>query len=148
MLTVSRLSSKEAAILVDAATDKAREIGVPMCIAVTDEAGDLVAFTRMDTAKVSSISISIDKASTAATARNPTSFYNQICVPGQPTFGIHVSNGGHFCVIGGGVPVVVDGVVVGGLGLSAGTAAQDVVCAEAALAVFYEKTGHKAERKA
>ncbi|MGN6621697.1 MAG: GlcG/HbpS family heme-binding protein [Sphingomonas sp.] len=148
MLTVSRLSNDEARILIDAAADKARAIGVPMCIAVTDEAGDLIAFDRMDGAKISSISIAIDKAFTAAAARNATSVYNQLCQPGQPTFGIHVTNQGHFCVIGGGLPVIVDGVVVGGIGLSAGTAAQDVECAEAAVAAFMEKTGYQAGGKA
>lgn len=148
MLTVSRLSNDDAHILIAAAADKARKIGVPMCIAVTDEAGDLIAFDRMDGAKISSISIAIDKAFTAAAARNATSVYNQLCQPGQATFGIHVTNQGHFCVIGGGLPIVVDDVVVGGIGLSAGTAAQDVECAEAAVAVFYEKTGHRAGAKA
>ena len=111
MLTIQRLSNDDAHVLIEGAARKATEIGVPMCIAVTDEGGQLIAFERMDGAKVSSISIAIDKAFTAAAARNPTAFYNEICVPGQPTFGIHVSNGGHFCVIGGGVPVKVDGVM-------------------------------------
>jgi uncharacterized protein GlcG (DUF336 family) len=141
MLTIPRLSNAEAHILIDGAAAKAREIGIPMCIAVTDESGNLIAFERMDGAKISSISIAIDKAFTAAAARNPTAFYNQICVPGQPTFGIHVTNGGHFCVIGGGVPVTVDGQVIGGIGISAGTAHQDVDCAEAAVAHFHAVTG-------
>jgi uncharacterized protein GlcG (DUF336 family) len=63
-------------------------------------------------------------------------------VPGQPTFGIHVTNDGHFSVIGGGLPVRVNGEVVGGVGISAGTATQDVAVAEQALKFFYEKTGY------
>ena len=144
MLTVKRLSISESVILIEGAAKKAQEMNIPMCIAVTDEAGDLIRFDRMDGAKISSISIAIDKAFTAAAARNGTHVYNQLCVPGQPTFGIHVTNGGHFCVIGGGLPVKVDGVVVGGIGISAGTALQDVECAEAALKHFYEKTGYAA----
>lgn len=141
MIEVKRLGLDDAHALIEAAAEKAREIGVPMCIAVADEAGNLIAFDRMDGAKVSSISIAIDKAFTAGAARNRTEFYNELCVPGQPTFGIHVTNGGRFSVIGGGVPIVVDDVVVGGIGLSAGTAAQDVVCAEAAVSAFYESAG-------
>lgn len=143
MLTVQRLSIEESAILIEGAAIKAREMKIPMCIAVTDEAGDLIRFERMDGAKISSIAIAIDKAFTAAAARNGTHVYNKLCVPGEPTFGIHVTNGGHFCVIGGGLPVRVNGAVVGGVGISAGTAIQDVECAEAALAYFYEKTGYK-----
>ncbi len=137
MLLVKRLSLEEARKLIAGAAAKAREIGVPMCIAVADEGGNLIAFERMDGAKISSIAIAIDKAFTAAAARRPTQAYNELCVPGQPTFGIHTTNGGRFTVIGGGVPVIVDGEVVGGIGLSAGTAAQDVVCAEAAVAHFF-----------
>jgi uncharacterized protein GlcG (DUF336 family) len=144
MLNIKRLSIEEAEVLVEGATQKANAMKIPMCIALCDESGHLIRFDRMDGSKISSISIAIDKAFTAATARNGTHVYNQLCVPGQPTFGIHVSNEGHFCVIGGGLPVRVDGHIVGGIGLSAGTAVQDQECAEAALQYFYEKTGYAA----
>ena len=113
MLQVARLDLSDAHTLIEGARQKSVEIGVPMCIAVADESGNLIAFDRMDGAKISSISIAIDKAFTGAAARNKTEHYNQLCVPGQPTFGIHVTNGGRFSVIGGGVPVMLDDVVVG-----------------------------------
>ncbi|MEV7006623.1 heme-binding protein [Streptosporangium sp. NPDC051022] len=141
MLRISRLDLAEAHMLIEAAAAKAEEIAVPMCIAVADESGNLIAFTRMDGAKISSIAIAIDKAFTAAAARGTTERYNGLCVPGQPTFGIHNTNGGRFCIIGGGVPIIVEGTVIGAVGLSAGTAEQDVVCAEAAAAHFYEQKG-------
>lgn len=144
MLTIRRLSIEEAQILIDGAALKAREIKVPMCIAVTDESGHLIKFDRMDGGKVSSISIAIDKAFTGAVARRGTHVYNQLCVPGQPTFGIHVTNGGHFSVIGGGLPVFVNGEIVAGIGVSSGSAEQDQVCAEAGIDYFYAKTGMKA----
>ena len=109
MLTIKRLDSDEAQILIEGAAAKAREIGVPMCIAVTDESGHLIRFLRMDGGKISSISIAIDKAATGAIARRGTHVYNQLCVPGSPTFGIHVTNDGHFSIIGGGLPVIIDG---------------------------------------
>lgn len=137
MLTIKRLSLEDSRKLIQGAAAKAVEIGVPMCIAVADESGNLVAFERMNGAKISSIAIAIDKAFTAAAARRPTQTYNELCVPGQPTFGIHTTNGGRFTVIGGGVPIIVDGEIVGGVGLSSGTAGQDVVCAEAAVAHFF-----------
>jgi uncharacterized protein GlcG (DUF336 family) len=144
MLTIRRLSLEEAKILIEGAAIKAREIKVPMCIAVTDESGHLVTFDRMDGGKVSSISIAIDKAFTGAVARRGTHIYNELCVPGKPTFGIHVTNDGHFSVIGGGLPVFVNGEIVGGVGVSSGSAEQDQVCAEAAIEYFYSRTGMKA----
>jgi uncharacterized protein GlcG (DUF336 family) len=144
MLTIKRLSIEEAQILIDGAAAKAREITVPMCIAVCDESGHLIRFDRMDGGKISSISIAVDKAFTGAVARRGTHVYNQLCVPGNQTFGIHITNEGHFSVIGGGLPVFVDGEIVGGIGLSSGTAEQDLICAEAAVAHFYARTGRKA----
>ena len=141
MLTIQRLSTTEADILIDGARDASRAMGIPMCIAVTDESGHLIAFERMDGGKVSSISIAIDKAFTAAVARKGTHVYNQLCQPGQPTFGIHITNGGHFCVIGGGLPVTVNGAIVGGIGISSGTAIEDLQVAEAALAHFHSRSG-------
>ena len=141
MLTVKRLSLEEARVLVEGAAEKSREIEVPMCIAVTDEAGNLVAFTRMDGAKISSIDIAINKAFTAAAARKATHEYNLLAVPGKPTFGIHVTNQGRFSIIGGGLPIVIDDEVVGGVGISAGTAAEDQVVAQGAVDYFFNKRG-------
>ena len=76
MLTVKRISKDEADLKIAAAENKSSELGIPMCIAVTDESGNLIAFSRMDGGKVSSISIAIDKAFTASAAKNPTEFYN------------------------------------------------------------------------
>ena len=141
MLTVARLSIAEAKVLIEGAVQKSDQMGIPMCIAVCDESGHLIAFDRMDGGKVSSISIAMDKAFTAATARKPTHVYNQLCQSGQPTFGIHITNGGHFSIIGGGMPVTVNGEIVGGIGISSGTAGEDVQVAEAALAHFLAETG-------
>ena len=144
MLTIKRLDSDEAQMLIEGAAAKAREIGVPMCIAVTDESGHLIRFERMNGGKLSSISIAMDKAATGAIARHGTHVYNQLCVPGSPTFGIHITNGGHFSIIGGGLPVFIDGEIVGGIGVSSGTAEQDRICAEAAIQYFYAASGRKA----
>jgi uncharacterized protein GlcG (DUF336 family) len=144
MLTIKRISLAEAKVLIAGATQKSVEMNIPMCIAVTDESGHLVAFDRMDGGKVSSSPIAIDKAFTGAVARKPTHVYNELCQPGKSTFGIHVTNGGRFSIIGGGFPVTVDGQIIGGVGISSGTAVEDQVVAEAALAYFYQTTGYKA----
>lgn len=143
MLTIRRLSNQEAAILLEGARLKSIEIGVPMCTAVVDESGHLIQFDRQDGGKVSSISIAIDKAFTGAVARKGTHVYNQLCQPGKGTFGIHITNGGHFSIIGGGLPVTVDGEIVGGVGVSSGTADEDLVVAQAAVDYFREQTGFK-----
>ncbi|MGF0539855.1 GlcG/HbpS family heme-binding protein [Agrobacterium sp. ES01] len=133
MLTIKRLDQAEAQMLIAGARQKAKEIGVPMCIAVTDEAGQLIAFERMDGGKVTSTTIAIDKAFTAAAAKKATHEYGAASQPGNPTFGIHSAIGGRLMVVGGGLPVVVDGDVVGGIGLSSGTPAQDMECAQAGI---------------
>ncbi|APZ50662.1 GlcG/HbpS family heme-binding protein [Salipiger abyssi] len=141
MLTTKTLSIAEAKILIEGARRKSEEMGIPMCIAVCDTAGHLISFDRMDGGKISSISIAIDKAFTAACARKPTQVYGNLCQPGQPTFGIHITNGGHFSIIGGGLPVTSDGEIVGGIGISSGTAIEDVEVADAALAYFHAESG-------
>ncbi len=143
MLEIRRLSLADADILIAGAVEASHRMGVPMCIAVTDESGHLIDFKRMDGGKISSISIAVDKAFTAAVARKGTHIYNQLCVSGQPTFGIHVTNGGHFSIIGGGLPVYVDAEIVGGIGISSGSADQDLKVAEEALQYFYENSNYK-----
>lgn len=141
MLTIRRLDITDARRILDAAARYAEKIGVPMCTAVVDDAGVLIAFERLDGGKVSSVSIAIDKAFTAATARKTTAFYSDEANPGSPGWRIKGTNGGRFATIGGGVPVVADGAVVGGIGVSSGTSDQDIEVAEAALSQFLQETG-------
>lgn len=138
MLTVTRLDQADARLLVAGAAARARAIGVPMCIAVTDESGNLLAFERMDGGKVTSITVAQDKAFTAAAARKATHEYNQACVPGNLVFGIHTALSGRLSVVGGGLPVLVDGEVVGAIGLSSGTPQQDMDCAQAGIDHFLQ----------
>ena len=136
MLTLKRLSLEDSRLLIEGARQKAVEIGVPMCIAIVDEGGNLIAFERMDGGKITSAIIAQDKAFTAAGARKATHEYNAACQPGNLVFGIHTAIGGRLCVVGGGLPVVVDGDVVGGIGLSSGTPQQDMDCAQAGIDYF------------
>ena len=96
-----------------------------MNIAIVDPTLHLLAFTRMDGAKLTSIDIAINKAFTAAGHRAPTSFYKDAVWPGGPAYGINNSNGGRFVTIAGGVPIVVGGVVVGAVGCSSGRPGED-----------------------
>ncbi|ANG63194.1 DNA polymerase III subunit delta' [Marinobacterium aestuarii] len=141
MLTINRLDQADARLLIAGAAARATEIGVPMCIAITDESGNLLAFERMDGGKVTSITVAQDKSFTASAARKATHEYNAACVPGNLVFGIHTALGGRLCVVGGGLPVMVDGEVVGGIGLSSGTPAQDMDCAQAGIDHFMQRRG-------
>ncbi len=136
MLAIERLSCQDAVILIEGAEQKAREIGVAMCIAITDESGFLIAFQRMDGGKPLSTTLAQDKAHTAAIARNSTQAYNENCVPGKLAFGIHTSAGGRFSTVGGGIPVKVNDTIVGAIGLSGGAPEQDISCAEAGISHF------------
>lgn len=140
MQTIRRLGVEDAEILIAGARRHAAAIGVPMCIAVVDESGTLVQFVREDGAKVTSVPIAIDKAFTAAGARNHTTFYGKVSQPGGAAWGIDKTNGGRFTAIGGGVHVLEDGVVVGGIGVSGGTAHEDQEVAMAALAHLTDRT--------
>jgi uncharacterized protein GlcG (DUF336 family) len=139
MLNIKRLSIEDAQLLIEGAREHANEIGVPMCIAVVDESGNLIAFERMDGGKITSITVATDKAFTAGAARKATHEYNEACQPGSLVFGIHTAIGGRLCVVGGGLPVMVDGECVGGIGISSGTPQQDMACAEAGIQHFLSK---------
>ena len=136
MISVKRLSIEDARILIDGAREKAKEIGVPMCIAVTDDSGNLIAFERMNGGKAHSIEVAQDKAFTAGAARKATHEYNAVNTPGNLAFGIHTEAGGHISTVGGCLPVVIEGDCVGGIGASSGSPQQDMEVSQAGLDHF------------
>ncbi|ETN36931.1 uncharacterized protein HMPREF1541_07918 [Cyphellophora europaea CBS 101466] len=87
----------------------------------------------LPTAKLTSIDIAINKAFTAAGHRVPTSAYKAQVTPGGAAYGLAAAgaNHGRFTYVGGGVPIVIDGEVVGAVGCSTGTPAQDEEVAKA-----------------
>jgi uncharacterized protein GlcG (DUF336 family) len=139
VLTIKRLSLSDARVLIAGARARAEEIGVPMCIAVTDESGQLIAFERMDGGKITSTIIAQDKAYTAAGAKRTTESYGDASQPGKPAYGINSSIGGRLIVVPGGIPVSIDGEVVGAIGVSSGTPAQDSDCAQAGIDLFLRR---------
>ncbi|KAF2118742.1 hypothetical protein BDV96DRAFT_541047 [Lophiotrema nucula] len=133
-VTVSQptLTLSGARIALAAAEQHAKTISTPMNIAIVDSHCHLLAFHRMDGAKITSINIALDKAFTAAGHRVPTSTYRENVWPGGPAFGLGNTNGGRFCTIGGGVPILdEEGKVLGAIGCSTGTPAQDEAVANA-----------------
>lgn len=136
MITTLKLTLEDVKIILDASEKKAKQIGVDMDVAVVDDGGNLLGFHRMEKAKITSIQIAIDKAFTAAGARKATHEYTQVASPGGMAFGIHTSNGGRFMVFGGGLPIFVEGQIVGGVGCSSGTPDQDREVAQAGIDAF------------
>ena len=130
------LSSHQAQIVIDGAEAKARELGLPVVIAVLDAGAHLKAFRRMDGAVLASIDIAIRKASTAVLFQANSEAVWEYCKPGAPAHGLELTNGG-LAPFGGGIPLRrTDGVVIGALGVSGGTVPQDVEVAQAAFAAF------------
>ena len=136
MISVKRLSIEDARILIEGAREKSAEIGLPMCIAVTDDSGNLIAFERMNGGKAHSILVAQDKAFTAGAARKATHEYNAANTPGNLAFGIHTEHGGRVSTVGGGLPVIVDGECLGGIGASSGTPQQDMEVSQAGINHF------------
>ena len=141
MRTVQKLMLDDARIIMDAAEAKAREIGIDMDIAITDDNGSLLMFHRMDNGRITSIDVAISKAFTGAAARRSTRAYGEVSGPGGPAFGIHVSNQGRFMIVAGGLPLFVDDEIVGGVGCSSGTPDQDEVVAQAGIDGFLASLG-------
>ena len=122
-----------------AAAPQAQAMGVPVNIAIVDAAGHLVAFRRMDGAKFVSIEIALAKAVTAAGARKATADIMPATLPGQPGFGIQNLLGGRFTTLGGGIPLLSGTSVVGAIGVSSGSVAEDIVVAQAGADAFHSR---------
>jgi uncharacterized protein GlcG (DUF336 family) len=133
------ITLNDARNVIAAAEKKAAEIGQPMNIAVVDAGGNLVAHARMDGAWIGSIDISINKAFTSRAFDIATKDLAPNAQPGGQFYGIHVSNGGRVMIFAGGIPLKRDGKVVGAIGVSGGSGAQDQAVAEAGAAAFSGK---------
>ena len=136
MLTIKRLDIEDANRLIAGARAKAIEIGVPMCVAITDESGNLIAFERMNGGKITSINLAIDKSFTAVGIQKGTDVLGEVNQPGMPAHGISSTLGGRMVTIAGGLPVTYQGQVVGGVGVSSGLPAQDYEVALAGVLAF------------
>ena len=102
---------------------EARRQNLPMAVAVVDNSGQLVAFERMDNTLTASVAVAQDKAVSAAIWRRPTKVFQDVLAGGG--VGLRVLNLRGATAIEGGLPLVVDGKVVGGIGVSGGSAEQD-----------------------
>jgi uncharacterized protein GlcG (DUF336 family) len=130
------ITLEQAQKAVEAAKAKAREQGTLMDIAVVDAGGNLKAFVRMDDAFIGSIDISIRKAKTARYFNMSSKQLGDLAQPGQPLYGIEVTNGG--LVIFGGGELLKDksGTVIGAIGVSGSSVENDMAVAKAGAAAL------------
>ncbi|WP_231465132.1 heme-binding protein [Pedobacter sp. Leaf132] len=129
------LTLEQAERISNAAKMKAKEIGVPMNIAIIDEGANLKAFHRMDNAWLGSIDIAIKKAKTARFFDMNSGEIGKLSQPGQPLYNIEHSNGGLISFPGGVLLKQGDG-IVGAIGVSGGNVEQDHEVAEAGAAAL------------
>jgi uncharacterized protein GlcG (DUF336 family) len=145
MRQILRLERNEAAHMAAAAIRKAEEIKVLETVCIADDGGYPIVLERMDRARITGPQIAWNKAFTAAGHKRSTHLFNQApngpALPGNEAFGIQLSFEGRFAVFVGGFPIVVDGEVIGGVGLSGGNGEQDTACGLAALQALQERLG-------
>jgi uncharacterized protein GlcG (DUF336 family) len=132
--SASSLDLADARRIIAAGERKALELRVPYNIA--DAGGGLVAHVRMDGAWLGSVDIAINKAWTARAFDLPTDDLARFTQSGQQGFGLNTTNNSKVVIFGGGIPIKVDGVVIGAVGASGGSVEQDVAVARAAVAGF------------
>ena len=120
----------QAQALVETAMKKATEIDTLMNIAVVDAGGNLKAFARMDGAWLGSTDISVRKARTARFFDMNSGDVGALSQPGGPLYNIEVSNGG-LITFPGGIPLRLNGEIVGGIGVSGSSVENDHTVADA-----------------
>ena len=130
------ITLEDARRVIAAAEKEAVSQKQPMNIAVVDQGGNLVAHVRMDNAWIGSVDISINKAWTARAFDIETQALAKESQSGGQFFGIHETNRGRVVIFAGGIPLKRGDQVVGGIGVSGGTAKQDQAVAEAGAKAF------------
>ena len=116
--------------------ETARNMGVRAVTAVCDAGGNPVALQRDDDAFIASVDIAMNKAFTSASLKMTTEALAPLAAPGGSLYGIQHTNGGKIVIFGGGIPLIQNGIVIGGFGVSGGTAEQDTALAHEAQRIF------------
>ncbi|SFG91904.1 Uncharacterized conserved protein GlcG, DUF336 family [Halopelagius inordinatus] len=133
---VNEVTLAEAKSMLDAAESKAEEMDLKMNLAVTNSEGNLLAFRRMDGAKLVAANIAQNKAYTAAAVKKPTHDLKEGAEPGGDVYGLNTTDNGRVVVFGGGFPVERDGDVVGAIGASGADVSEDMEISKAGLDAF------------
>ncbi|WP_347176302.1 heme-binding protein [Undibacterium sp. TS12] len=128
--SAASITAEAAKALVTTAFNAAKDIGIEVTIAVTDNAGHLKVFERSDKAAFLTVDVAIDKAWTAASFGLPTHTWTAIV---QNQVVAQLAHRPRLVAVGGGCPIIENGVLIGGIGISGGNALQDQQAAEIAL---------------
>ncbi len=144
MHQIYRINLDDALPLLAAGRAKAEEIGVKQTLCICDDGGNVVALHRLPGARLTGVDISIAKAFTAAGHERATHLFNEPpngpALPGNEAFGISHMLPGKFAIFVGGFPLVFNGQIVGGVGISGGNGAKDKEVGAAILAEFESLT--------
>ena len=125
-----------AATAARAAVVKAESLGVQINVAVVNSQGTLMAFLRMPGAPLHSIEIAMDKAYTVASFGLPTEQWFTVLAHHSPAVKDGLLRRPRFVAFGGGIPIMWQGQMIGAIGVSGASEAQDSECAQAGLAAL------------
>lgn len=138
-----QLNLAGAELVLSAARQKATDMGLKMNLAVVDDGGHLLAFARMDGARPASAYTAMTKAVTAATFRQET---GPLPPKGEPDLLLNLSlqnaalvSGGKVTTLKGGIPIIVDGQIIGGIGIGGGSGEQDAEVAKAGVQALLDQ---------
>lgn len=130
MKASSVMNLKTAKALIELVEEEAKRVGVKAVVAVSDAAGRPIAIHCMDGAYIGSFDVALNKTYTSVAFQMPTSKLAELAAPGGSLYGIQHTNEGKIVIFGGGEPLYVEGILVGALGVSGGTAEQDTKLGE------------------
>ncbi len=126
----AEVTLKGAVWLIQEIEQEALRMGVKAVVAVTNRGARPVAVHCMDDSYIASYEIALGKAYTSAALKMATADLQKLAQPGGELYGIQHTNEGKIVIFGGGVPITRDGAVIGGLGISGGSEAQDTALAQ------------------
>jgi len=126
--------------MLEAACKKAEELNIKVNVAIMDEGANLKGFVRMDDAPLLSVGIAQNKAYTAAAFGRATADWYPM-IQKEPALMHGIVHTDRLVIFGGGLPLYIGEHLVGGIGVSGGSADEDVACAEAAVRVLEQELG-------
>ena len=125
------ISFEQAKIVMAKAEATAKENNWNVVISIVDSGGHLVMLHRLDTTQFGSVNISQQKAETAVAFRRPTAVFQELIAKGGKNIRLLNLNSGNSGVYEGGVPIIVDGKIIGGIGVSGVASSDDAIIAQA-----------------
>ena len=132
------ITLSQAKRLIEKVEDKAREIGVNAVVAVSNTAARPVAIECMDDSFIASYDVALNKAFTVVALKMSTIKLKSMTNPGDSLYGIQFTNQGKIVIFGGGDPLIYNGKIIVGLGVSGGTEEQDTLLSAYGASVLSE----------